>query len=114
MAMLGAAVLASAATQARAHAHLLSASPAENATVPPPKTLTLHFSERLEPKFSGIEVVKADGSKAAVSSEVPANDRKTIVGTVSGQLSPGVYTVKWRAVSADSHRMEGSYRFTVR
>jgi copper resistance protein C len=109
-----AAGLFAAATQAQAHAHLVAVSPAANATAPAPKTLILHFSEKLEPNFSGLELDKADGSKVAVTSEVPANDRKTILGKVTGQLAPGVYTVKWRSVSADSHRMEGAYNFTVR
>ena len=57
---------------------------------------------------------KADGSKAPVSSEVPADDRKTIIGKVTGPLPPGVYQVKWHNVAADGHHMEGTYSFTVR
>jgi copper resistance protein C len=115
MAPLSAAVaLLAAATQAQAHAHLVSASPAASATTPPPQTLVLHFSERLEPKFSGVEVFKADGGKAPVTSEVSAEDRKTILGKVTGPLSPGAYQVKWRTVAADGHHMEGTYSFTVR
>ena len=114
MATLGAAAVIAAATQAQAHAHLVGASPGENATVASPKTLVLHFSERLEPKFSGLDVFKADGGKAPVTSEIPADDRKTIIGHATGPLPPGVYQVKWRTVAADGHRMEGSYSFTVR
>jgi hypothetical protein len=112
--LAAAAALLAAATQAQAHAHLVSASPAANATMGAPRTLVLHFSERLEPKFSGIEVFKADGSKAPVRSEVPADDRKTIIGRLTGPLSPGVYRVRWRNVAADGHHMEGTYSFTVR
>ena len=114
MTTLAAAALLAVATQAQAHAHLVSASPAVNATTPAPQTLVLHFSERLEPKFSGIEVFKADGSKAPVTSEVSADDRKTIIGKATGPLSPGVYQVRWHNVAADGHHMEGTYSFTVR
>jgi methionine-rich copper-binding protein CopC len=114
-AALGAALsLIAAATQARAHAHLVAASPGEKATVSSPKLLTLHFSERLEPSFSGLELEKADGGKVPVTSEVPANDHKAILGKLSGPLAPGAYRVKWHTVSADTHRMEGAYTFTVR
>lgn len=109
-----AAALLSAAAEAEAHAHLVGASPAANATVAAPKTLVLHFSERLEPKFSGVEVFKADGSKAPVTSEILAEDRKTIIGRAIGPLAPGVYQVRWRTVAADGHRMEGTYSFNVR
>jgi methionine-rich copper-binding protein CopC len=29
------------------------------------------------------------------------------------KLGPGTYTVHWRAVSVDTHRTQGTYRFTV-
>lgn len=109
-----AAALAAAAAQAQAHAHLVAASPAANAVVAAPKALVLHFSERLEPKFSGVEVFKADGSKAPVASEISADDRKTIIGRPTGPLPPGVYQVKWRTVAADGHRMDGTFSFVVR
>jgi methionine-rich copper-binding protein CopC len=114
LAAAAAAVLLAAATQAQAHAHLVSATPAANATTAPPKMLVLHFSERLEPNFSGVEVFKADGGKAPVTSEILADDRKTIIGKVTSPLAPGVYQVRWRTVAADSHRMAGAYSFTVR
>ncbi|MBT9470788.1 MAG: copper homeostasis periplasmic binding protein CopC [Phenylobacterium sp.] len=101
------------ATQAEAHAHLVNATPAANATVAAPKTITLHFSEKLEPKFSGVELMKADGSKVAIASSVPAKDRKAIKGAVAGKLSPGSYMVMWHVVSADGHRMKGDFSFTV-
>ncbi|HEY1929307.1 MAG TPA: copper homeostasis periplasmic binding protein CopC [Caulobacteraceae bacterium] len=103
-----------AATQAQAHAHLIAAAPARDATVAAPTLLTLHFSEKLEAKFSGLELDRSDGTRVPVTSAVPNDNPKTIVGRVAGRLIPGVYTVKWRNVSADSHRMEGSYSFTVR
>jgi methionine-rich copper-binding protein CopC len=114
IATLSVASLLAAATQAQAHAHLLSASPAANATTAAPRTIVLRFSERLEPNFSGLEVFKADGGKAQVTSEIPAQDRKTIIGRAASPLPPGVYTVRWRMVAADGHRMDGSFSFVVR
>ena len=42
---------------AQAHPKLLSASPAANATVAKPARITLRFSEKLMPKFSGADLV---------------------------------------------------------
>jgi hypothetical protein len=103
-----------AAIQAQAHAHLIASAPAKDATVAAPTLLTLHFSEKLEAKFSGLELDRSDATRVPVTSAVPNDDPKTILGRVAGRLPPGVYTVKWHNVSADSHRMEGSYSFTVR
>ena len=98
--------------QALAHAKLLDASPAADATVAAPTQIVLHFSEKLEPKFSGFEVA-AGGAQAAVKTSL-GKDRKTIIGVASKPLAAGAYQVNWHAVSADGHRMQGSYAFTVR
>ena len=111
---LGLAGALAVAVQAQAHAHLVASAPAKGATVAAPTLLTLHFSEKLEAKFSGLELDRPDATRVPVTSTVPNDDPKTIVGRVAGRLPPGVYTVKWHNVSADSHRMEGSYSFTVR
>lgn len=113
IAAAAAAGLLAVATQAEAHARLVSATPAANASTPSPTTLTLRFSEKLEPKFSGAALMKADGSSVPVKAQV-GKDRKTIVADVPGKLAPGAYMVMWHVVSADGHRMKGDFSFTVR
>ena len=107
--------LAAAAGEASAHAHLLAANPAANATVPAPKQLTLQFSEKLRPKFSGLTLTMPQMSdmKAPVKVSV-GKDGKTLVATPAEALSAGVYKVEWHAVTADTHRVQGAYTFTVR
>jgi methionine-rich copper-binding protein CopC len=116
LAVLGAvAALSAAASHAEAHAKLVGASPAANAAVAAPKEVVLHFSEALAAKFSGFELMKADGSKVAVTTHVAAKDPKTVIGAVSGPLAPGGYMVMWHAVAADDgHRTKGDFNFTVR
>jgi methionine-rich copper-binding protein CopC len=100
-------------SEAQAHPQLVSATPAANETVAAPKTITLHFSEKLEAKFSGLELTKDDGGKVEVVSSVPVGDRKAVTGVVTGQLAPGTYMVMWHAVSADGHRIKGNFNFIV-
>lgn len=109
------AALALAATQASAHAKLLTSSPAPNATVATPKALTLSFSERLQPSFSGLAVTmpKMNNMTAPMKVGVPKNGR-SLVATPTRPLSAGVYKVSWHAVTADTHRVQGSFSFTVR
>lgn len=53
-------LIASAVTPAvLAHAHLKQQSPAANTQVAAPQTLTLNFSEGIEPAFSGVVVTDA-------------------------------------------------------
>lgn len=99
-------------TEAQAHAKLVAEEPAADATVAAPPRLTLHFTERLDPKFSGV-VVSTAGAPVAVKVSVGA-DGDSLVVLPTRPLPAGAYKVDWRAVSADAHRMTGSYGFTVR
>ena len=107
------AVVAFAAGPAAAHARLVSATPAPNATVASTRTLSLTFSERMAPAFSSFDVVNAAGEKVAIQTSV-AEDGKTLTGNFSRALAAGAYRVDWRIASSDGHRMTGSYTFTVR
>jgi hypothetical protein len=43
-----------------------------------------------------------------------AGDGMGLILTPPAPLAPGVYRVNWRAVSIDTHRLDGSYAFRVR
>jgi methionine-rich copper-binding protein CopC len=43
-----------------------------------------------------------------------AGDGKTMVLTLQRPLAPGSYAVTWHAVAADTHRIQGSFTFTVK
>ncbi len=101
------------ATQADAHARVVASNPAANATVISPRAITLTFSERVAPAFSGLEVISGAGVKTAVATTV-SEDGKTLSGRPARALAAGAYTVNWHAASADGHRMTGSIAFTVR
>ncbi|GAD58485.1 LOW QUALITY PROTEIN: copper resistance protein copC [Brevundimonas abyssalis TAR-001] len=101
------------ATQAEAHARVVSSTPAATATIASPRALTVTFSERVVPAFSGLEVVNAAGAKFAVTTTVSEDARPSQGGTAR-PLAAGAYNLNWRAASADGHRMTGVIVFTVR
>ena len=111
--VIAAAAVAFAAGPVAAHARLVSATPAPNATVAATRTLNLTFSERTVPAFSGFDVVDAAGDKVALRTSVGA-DGKTLTGRLARPLAAGAYRVDWRIASSDGHRMTGSYSFSVR
>ena len=113
LAPLLAVVALSATTQAQAHDHLIGATPAAGATVAAPRQLVLTFSETMVGHFSGFELARADGQKIAVKVTL-GKGGLSLVGAPMPPLAPGTYRVTWHAVSADTHRMEGAYTFTVR
>ena len=103
-----------AATSALAHAKLVKANPAPNATVAPPRMVRLEFSEALARKFSSFRVADT-GGKAVALMATQNQDAKVLEATPSVVLAPGVYTVSWTAVATDDgHKTTGSYRFTVK
>ena len=105
-----------AATTASAHPKLVTSDPAAEAVVDnSPKELRLKFNEDLVPKFSGAEMKNQQGQKVEIGSAAsdPA-DKKQLVVPVPTPLAEGVYQVDWHAVAADTHRIHGSYSFTVK
>lgn len=101
---------------ALAHVDLASADPAAGATVKTaPTEIAITFTEEVEPKFSGIQVLDADGRRADEGAAHSAPDNEKLLSIGLKPLAPGAYKVIWHAMSADdSHKTKGSYEFTVK
>ena len=101
--------------QAFAHAHLKSATPADKSTIKAsPSELDLTFSEGLNLKFSGIKVTGPDKAVVKLGDPMLMQNDTVLMVPVSGTLGAGTYTVEWHALSADGHKTNGSYTFTVK
>ena len=98
---------------AQAHAHLVASTPTPNASGPAPSQIELKFSEAPLAKFSGIKVSDAAGGSVAVR-PVKGAGAKEMTFAPTAPLKAGVYSVKWHAVTADTHRTQGAFTFTVR
>lgn len=109
------------AKAAMAHPKLATANPAANSAVTPPTKIQLVFSESLVAQMSGLDVtmtempgmkmgpMKITGFKTSV-----AADGKTLVAAFPKALAAGTYKVDYHVVSADTHRIQGSYNFKVK
>jgi len=110
--MIAASLLSSAAF---AHPELRSAEPAAGAAAATsPKQIRITFTEAVIPQISGAEVKDQAGKAIATGKATvdPAN-RKQLLVPLNEPLPPGDYTVEWHAVSDDTHRVKGSYSFSV-
>lgn len=102
------------ATDANAHAHLLRTTPPVGGTVAPPSELRLEFSEGVEPRFSGVKLTSANGASVPLGpAKTEAGNAAVLIVPIGKPLPPGVYTVRWRAVSVDTHHTQGDFQFTV-
>ena len=104
----------SAAGAAYAHAELESASPPVGGTVESPAQISIKFSEGVEPKFSGVALSGPGGAVPVGKASVAPGDNKVLVVNLGKKLAPGTYTVKWHAVSVDTHHTQGDFDFTVK
>jgi copper resistance protein C len=96
-----------------AHAKMAMAMPAANSIAPSPKSIMVHFNEKVTPKLSGFEVTGPDGKKLDLAPQVDTSGLM-LTAKVSKPLAPGVHKVSWHAVTSDGHRMTGEYTFTVK
>ena len=99
------------ATPVLAHARLQKSSPAANSKVKSPQHIVLHFSEGLEPAFSGALLLDQDGRNV---SGAPVVIDGPLLTMTPGKLAPGVYHVSWHSVGHDTHRLDGDFSFTVK
>ena len=98
-----------------AHAHLKQQSPAADIVVSAPQSLTLNFSEGIEPGFSG--VVVTDAHKQVVKTGAVTRDEKNkaqLIVPLAQTLATGTYQADWHVVSVDGHKTKGSYHFSVK
>ena len=103
-----------AGTAAEAHAFLDKADPGVGSTVPAaPSLVMLTFTEGLEPSFSSIAVLDAQGQRVDLGDAHPDGDDPTRLAVGLKPLAPGSYTVEWRATSVDTHKTNGHFTFTV-
>lgn len=110
--MLGLAFVLLSAGPAGAHAVLLRTEPSPQTTVPaPPDAVRLRFSEPVEVAFGAVRVFDVDGGRVDEGRIETADGRRELV--VPARLPGGTYTVTWRVLSTDGHRISGGFQFYV-
>ena len=111
--VLVAAVVALAANPAFAHARLKSAKPGVGAIVASATAITLDFSEGVVPAYSSVTLADEGGKPVKLGAPAAGASAAMLVVPIGAPLAAGTYSVTWHAVSIDTHRTQGSFRFTV-
>ncbi len=95
------------------HATLLRSTPAADARLAKtPETIRLVFSEAVVAELSRIALTRPSGRFRHLPLNLDPRDTRILIGKVP-PLSPGVYRVTWRVLSADGHPVAGSFSFSV-
>jgi copper resistance protein C len=97
-----------------AHAHLEKATPAPDSKTTQVREIRLDFSEAVEAKLSVIKLETGE-ERTVVEPEARPDpkDGKALVVSLYEPLAPGIYRVVWSVVTADGHKVKGSYSFLV-
>ena len=109
-------VLASLGGTIQAHTHLKKSVPAAGATVATaPSEIRLQFDEGIEANISQVSVETDAGQPVTAGPAAPdPNDKTAVVLRLPEPLKAGAYKVSWRVISADTHKVKGSFTFQVR
>jgi methionine-rich copper-binding protein CopC len=102
-------------SSAWAHAFLDYADPKVGSTVTnSPPVIKIWFTQQLEPVFSSIMVQDEQGKEVDKKDMHLDDKHKTLLILSLPHLSDGTYTVTWHVVSVDTHRTQGSFKFTIK
>lgn len=96
------------------HTALKSSSPAKDAIVPAPATVSLTFTEKVNAALSSIIILKTDSSQVEKLVVKATSDPARIEGAVTTKLAPARYLIRWKTVSADGHVVRNVFGFTVK
>ncbi len=100
---------------------LAASTPAAGAKAKSPKTVTLTFSEKVNPAKATAAIIMTAMPGMANHGEMAIRnftaswsaDGKTITLTLKKPLPAGTYDVRWQAAGADGHAMTGKVTFDV-
>ncbi len=105
-----------------AHAKLVASTPAANATVARPTKIDLRFNEAVIGSTVSVQLAMTGMPGMAKHAPMPitgftsqlGKDRKSLTLLLRRPLAAGTYRVNWAAAGADTHRLTGTFNFTVR
>ena len=105
-----------------AHAKLVASTPAANATVARPTKIDLRFSEAVIASTVSVQLAMTGMPGMVNHAPMPmkgftakiGKDRKSMTLMLRRPLAAGTYRVSWAAAGADTHRLTGTFNFTVR
>ena len=101
-------------SEAGAHAFLDHAAPPVGSAIHgSPAQVRLWFSQELEPAFTTLKVLSADGRQVDKQDKHVDRANPTVLQVSLPQLAAGRYRVVWRALSVDTHVTEGDFVFDV-
>lgn len=109
---LVAAAIIAATAFLQAHAHLEKTVPADKSTVDKaPASVQLFFSEEPDLAVSKLSIKGPSDKVKLVGTHAMG---KSLMATVEGAMTDGLYTVDWATAGDDGHAQKGAFTFTLK
>ncbi|MGX9136073.1 copper resistance CopC/CopD family protein [Rummeliibacillus sp. JY-2-4R] len=101
--------------EAFAHAFIVNSSPAENEVLSTtPERFYLQFNESIQSGFHSIEILDSSGKKVPLEkTRIDEKNNTILEANINEKLPNGIYTLQWKAVSADGHPIQGVIPFSI-
>lgn len=100
--------------EAGAHSDLTATSPDAGSRTVPPKSITLTFSDEVEPTFARITLAADGAEPVTLLSEVTGSEVRASPPTERPRSGPDQeWKIAYRVVSGDGHPITGTLTFTV-
>lgn len=102
------------ASNAFAHANLTKTTPVNGSVASvTPESVTLQFSEPLEPDLIGLKLYDWNGRALPLDKPRLVSGKPDEMTALLPRLEDGTYTVAWSVISEDGHPVNGNFSFSV-
>ena len=78
-----------------------------------PASVTLWFTQDLEPAFSSVTVTNDAGQRVDLGNAQISKGGPDQLQIGLKALLPGTYTVSWHVISVDTHPTQGTFTFDI-
>jgi copper transport protein len=98
-----------------AHAYIVKSNPSANQSLSKsPVKVSIEFDEIIQPTFYSIQVLDMKGNQVnRDNGKINSSNAKILESDVKQGLPKGIYSIKWRVVSADGHPVDGIIPFQI-
>jgi methionine-rich copper-binding protein CopC len=102
------------ALPAWAHAHVETTLPPAGAHLSvAPKQIEIRFTEGIEPALSEFKLLNSKTDVVPLARDADDGDNRHMSASIPVPLTPGDYSVEWKALSQDGHPASGQFDFLV-
>jgi methionine-rich copper-binding protein CopC len=101
--------------QSWAHAILVRSQPAKEVEITEaPKQIDVWFDDKVGSEFMALAVIDSTGKRVDNKDVAQETFNPAHLYCTVQPLTPGVYTVRYRVVSIDTHIVTGKFQFTIK